>query len=77
VELDPHYNVKKKIKAKEIMSKPVVTLREVEKVSVILEHLQATTHNGFPTISCEDGVFNGLMLRNNIAIMLKKSYWFT
>lgn len=68
IELDPHYNFEKKIKAKEIMSKPVVTLHEVEKLSTLLNILQETGHNGFPTINCEDEFFNGVILRNTLAI---------
>lgn len=73
VELDPHYNYEKKIKAKEIMTKDVITFKEVEKLSVILKILESTTHNGFPVVTNEKNLFNGVILRNHLVVLIKKA----
>lgn len=58
----------------QIMGQPVITLREVEKVSKIVEVLTTSNHNGFPVVS-KDGKLRGLILRKTICSLLKlKAY---
>lgn len=74
--------------ARDIMSKPVVVLREVERVSTILSVLEETSHQGFPLIF-EDrfagpqgkqnsfGMLRGLILRSQLQILLKEKAFCT
>lgn len=69
--------------ARDIMSKPVVVLREVERVSTVLSVLEETPHQGFP-LTVEDrftgpqgkqsnfGALRGLVLRSQLKILLKE-----
>lgn len=58
----------------QIMSQPVVTICEIEKVSRVMEILTTTKHNGFPVIS-KDGKLRGLILRKTLCGLLKlKAY---
>ncbi|XP_046656068.1 H(+)/Cl(-) exchange transporter 7-like isoform X1 [Daphnia pulicaria] len=69
--------------AQYIMSKPVVVLKEVERVSTVISVLEDTRHQGFPVIF-EDrfsgsqakqtsfGVLRGLILRSQLKILLKE-----
>lgn len=57
------------------MSSPVITFKDVEKVSSIIKILKETNHNGFPTICSEYKNFNGLILRNTLVVMLEKQKW--
>eukprot|EP01133_Synstelium_polycarpum_P004082 gene4082-4755_t len=65
----------------DVMKTEVVTLHEVEKVSTIIQILQSNQHNGFPVIEkpapqspnsegIEDGIYCGLILRNQLMILL-------
>jgi chloride channel 7 len=54
----------------EIMTSPVVTLHEVDRVSRVMEVLTNTTHNGFPLVG-PDGRLRGLVLRKTLCILLK------
>ena len=59
--------------ADEVMSKPVVTLRAVETIGRVVEVLKTTAHNGFPIIeNSERGIFRGLILRNQLIVMLRE-----
>lgn len=58
----------------QVMARPVVTLREIEKVSRVMEILTTTNHNGFPVVN-KDGRLRGLILRKTICGLLKlKAY---
>lgn len=69
--------------AQTIMSKPVVVLKEVERVSTVISVLEDTRHQGFPVIF-EDrfsgsqakqtsfGALRGLILRSQLQILLKE-----
>ncbi|XP_074647081.1 H(+)/Cl(-) exchange transporter 7-like [Tubulanus polymorphus] len=70
------------ISATEVMSHPVVVLRTVEKVGRIVDVLKKETHNGFPVVCDIDpeqapnesgcfGTFQGLILRNQLIVLLK------
>lgn len=54
----------------EIMTSPVVTIEEVERVSSICEKLRATDHNGFPVVD-RDGRLKGMILRKVLCSLLK------
>jgi chloride channel 7 len=58
----------------EIMSSPVVTLMEVDKVRRVMEVLTTTDHNGFPVVN-KEGRLRGLILRKTLCSLLKlKAY---
>jgi chloride channel 7 len=54
----------------QIMSRPVITLNEIDKVSRIMDVLTNTTHNGFPVVG-KDGKLRGLILRKTLLGLLK------
>ena len=54
----------------EVMAKPVITFRAVEKVAGVYHTLQSTRHNGFPVVS-KDGVVRGFILRKTLCSLLK------
>jgi len=56
--------------ATEIMSKKVVTLRDVDKVSRIVSYLRETRHNGFPVVN-RSGHLCGMILRKTLCSLLK------
>jgi chloride channel 7 len=60
----------------EIMSRPVVCLREVDKVKRVMEVLTTTNHNGFPIVSA-DGRLRGLILRRALCTLLKSKAYST
>ncbi|XP_033118089.1 H(+)/Cl(-) exchange transporter 7-like isoform X2 [Anneissia japonica] len=74
------------IHASEIMNRPVVTLNSIEKVGRIIDVLSSSdsNHNGFPVVDPQDpqeensstfGTFRGLILRNQLIVILKhKAY---
>ncbi|KAK3854913.1 hypothetical protein Pcinc_038650, partial [Petrolisthes cinctipes] len=75
-------SLSKNIYASEVMNRPVVTLRSVEKVSRVVSLLQSHTHNGFPVVDSipEDGqasyfksfgTLRGLILRSQLTVLLK------
>ena len=53
----------------EIMTNPVVTLQEVDKVSRVMHVLTTTSHNGFPVIN-EQGQLRGIILRRTLCSLL-------
>lgn len=55
----------------EIMQQNVVSFHEVEKVEDIVKVLVDTTHYGFPVIA-EDGAFRGIILRNQLLVLLEQ-----
>lgn len=70
------------ITARDIMSKKVLGLRPLEKVSRILEVLRSSSHNGFPVFECvksldgdepvvRRGALQGLILRSQLLVLLK------
>lgn len=67
------------MKAKKIMSDPVVCVRLQESVKYITHILQTTTHNGFPVVDQVDesnrqnGRLRGLILRSQLVVILKRS----
>ncbi|KAL9231578.1 hypothetical protein vseg_006789 [Gypsophila vaccaria] len=68
----------------------LVTLRQIEKVSRILDVLRNTTHNGFPVVEDDEPAvlqsrnahaprkieLRGLILRTHLVSVLKKKKWF-
>ncbi|XP_058053621.1 H(+)/Cl(-) exchange transporter 7 [Anopheles bellator] len=67
--------------ARGLMATPVVCVRLEEKVQYLLAILKNTTHNGFPVIedgddgSRENGRLIGLILRSQLVVILKRSYY--
>lgn len=53
-----------------IMTRPVVTLHEIEKVSRLVRILKETTHNGFPVVD-KSGTFVGLIRRDQIVALIE------
>ena len=53
-----------------VMSQPVKTVHEVNRVRRIYDLLKHTGHNGFPVVS-EDGRLRGLILRKTLCTILK------
>lgn len=74
--------------AQHIMSKPVIVLKEIERVSTVIGVLENTRHQGFP-VTVEDrflgsqgkqnsyGVLRGLILRSQLKILLKEKAFFS
>lgn len=54
----------------EIMSQPVVTLCEVNKVETVHRMLSNTSHHGFPVVS-KDGHVRGIILRKTLTSLMK------
>uniref|UniRef100_A0AAG5D796 Chloride channel protein n=1 Tax=Anopheles atroparvus TaxID=41427 RepID=A0AAG5D796_ANOAO len=69
------------LSARHIMAQPVVCVRMEEKVQYLLSILKNTTHNGFPVIEDGDdgsrvnGRLVGLILRSQLVVILKRSYY--
>ncbi|MEW5297643.1 MAG: hypothetical protein WDW36_000839 [Sanguina aurantia] len=74
--------------AEAIMATGVFSFRGVEKVSVILETLRSTTHNGFPVFysDCDSGLndydvesvgqrLEGLILRSQLLVLLQRRHF--
>lgn len=67
------------MRAKQIMSSPVVCVRLSENLEYILHILKETSHNGFPVVDHIDsenrkhGRLRGLILRSQLVIILKNS----
>lgn len=70
----------------QVMNRPVVTLRSVEKVSRVVSLLHSHTYNGFPVVDSipEDGqasyfksfgTLRGLILRSQLTVLLKHKVW--
>ena len=58
----------------QIMTSPVVTLKEVDTVKNILHVLRTTRHNGFPVVN-ENNQLRGLILRRTLCSLLQfKAY---
>ena len=53
-----------------IMSQPPVTLLEVDTVGRIMEVLESTRHNGFPVVGNERPSLRGVILRNQLIVIL-------
>ncbi|XP_019643781.1 PREDICTED: H(+)/Cl(-) exchange transporter 7-like [Branchiostoma belcheri] len=69
------------ISARQVMSHPVTTLQQVEKVGRIVEALKEphSNHNGFPVVDVPDetdlvtsGRFRGLILRSHLLVLIKR-----
>lgn len=70
--------------ASDIMNSPVIVLKEVEKVSDVIEILRGTHYQGFPVIGSEEvtkssenplpsfGSLRGFILRSQLMILLKE-----
>lgn len=54
----------------ELMSQPVVTLYEVNKVSVVHQILSTKSHNGFPVVD-KNGHLRGFILRKTLCNIIK------
>eukprot|EP00092_Neocalanus_flemingeri_P010722 GFUD01011549.1.p1 GENE.GFUD01011549.1~~GFUD01011549.1.p1 ORF type:complete len:864 (-),score=141.42 GFUD01011549.1:346-2937(-) len=59
--------------AKEVMTTPVKTLREVENLGHVVDLLQNTIHGGFPVVSKEK-TFDGLITRFELMTILCKAF---
>ena len=70
VEANPPLSLQGKC-ARDVMVTPVISLQRTVKVGVVLPILRSTTHNGFPIID-DDGRCIGLILRNQIVVMLRE-----
>ena len=70
VEANPPLSLQGKC-AKDVMVTPVVSLAARVTVRDVLPLLKETTHNGFPIVD-DDGRCVGLILRNQIVVMLQK-----
>ena len=57
--------------AKHMMSSPVVTFNEVERVSNVVRILKETPHNGFPVVQ-QCAALRGIILRSQLKILLKE-----
>lgn len=66
----------------QVLNRPVVTLRSVEKVSRIVSVLKSCTYNGFPVVDSiptqeetksfkSYGTLRGLILRSQLTVLLK------
>jgi len=76
VEMEPHYDHKRKIQAKHVMRKKVVTVRSVEKASYIIKILENCHHNGFPVTDQSDHGFKGIILRSTMITLLNEQLGF-
>jgi len=54
----------------DIMSRPVHTINEINKVGVVYDLLSNTTHNGFPVIA-RNGQLRGFIMRKTLCSILK------
>merc|ERR1712094_92872 len=71
--------------ARGVMAKPVITLKEVERAGSVLAMLKDNRHNGFPVIrqltdddrEKKTGVFVGVILRNQLLVLLKEKAFTT
>jgi len=59
------------LQACDVMSHPLVTLREVEDVGRVLEVLSGTQHNAFP-VESQSGSFSGLIGRRRLAELFSR-----
>lgn len=53
-----------------VMTRHVVTLQEISKVSHVVYILKSTKHNAFPVVS-KDGTLRGIILRKRLTVLLK------
>ena len=64
-----------KLCASDVMSKPVVTLPLKPSHKDVRKTLTSTSHNGFPVVD-EDGHFLGMILRNQLVLLLNRDcFW--
>ena len=65
--------------AKDVMSRGVIVLREVERVGDLLAVLRRTTHSGFPVVDIgpqkDKTFFSGLILRRHLYTLLQHRVW--
>lgn len=66
----------RKIQAKHVMRKKVVTVRSVEKASHIIKVLENCHHNGFPVTDQSDQGFKGIILRSTLITLLNEQLGF-
>uniref|UniRef100_A0A182XYX6 Chloride channel protein n=1 Tax=Anopheles stephensi TaxID=30069 RepID=A0A182XYX6_ANOST len=76
--VEPEYQ---NLSAHHIMARPVVCVRLEEKVQYLMDILKNTSHNGFPVVEDGDdgsrvnGRLIGLILRSQLVVILKHSYY--
>merc|ERR1719198_2293994 len=58
------------MRARDVMSKDVLSLHKVEKVDDLLKVLQGCAHHGFPVIESDSGRFIGMLKRDILHQML-------
>ena len=58
------------VEVKDIMSSPVITVREFERAHVLVKLLQKYHHNGFPVVD-KMGRFKGLVRRKQIVALIE------
>ena len=64
-----------KLCASDVMAKPVVTFPLKPKRKEVRKVLESTSHNGFPVVD-EDGHFLGMILRNQLVLLLNRDCFF-
>ena len=61
--------------ARHVMKRDVVTFTSFMRVWDIVETLQETSHNGFPVISFNDKTFKGMIMRQQLEVILWNVHW--
>jgi CBS-domain-containing membrane protein len=61
----------RKLKARDIMNRDVVSLNKIESVPKIYEILSTNTHNAFPVVN-DDNQLEGIISRNVLITLIKK-----
>ena len=61
--------------ARHVMKRDVVTFTSFMRIWDIVETLQETTHNGFPVISYNDKTFKGMIMRQQLEVILWNVHW--
>lgn len=69
VESSPSANMYHMV-AREVMVTPVVCLTQVCKIRDIIQVLETTSHNGFPVVTGKSRKLVGLVLRNQLLVLL-------
>ena len=63
--------------ATDVMSKAVVTFNEIEPAREVWHKLGSCKHNGFPIVTQDGGKCVGMILRNQLLVMIGKAAWST
>jgi len=61
--------------ARHVMMEPVITVNEVQSAYEVYQTLVNCTHNGFPVVTEDKGLFRGIVLRNQIIILMQRKFF--